>query len=153
MVRSADVAEERQGGGGGGFSAPAFNIPFQVTIFNIKNIPFQVANYLISCPTWLSYINIQRIKKYVNMYSIAMCYKLPCTQISIPTDVKPNWIHFKIQKVIIFSQTSTSMSFPPRSEATVLSHSSYLVSATRWWWSCAGGLWLWRRQRWWYIIA
>ena len=30
MVRSADVAEERQGGGGGGFSAPAFNIPFQV---------------------------------------------------------------------------------------------------------------------------
>merc|ERR1719216_607445 len=29
MVRSADVAEDRQGGGGGGFSAPAFNIPFQ----------------------------------------------------------------------------------------------------------------------------
>ena len=30
MVRSADVAEDRQGGGGGGFAAPAFNIPFQV---------------------------------------------------------------------------------------------------------------------------
>lgn len=32
MVRSADVAEDRQGGGGGGFSAPAFNIPFQVIV-------------------------------------------------------------------------------------------------------------------------
>ena len=32
MVRSADVAEDRQGGGGGGFAAPAFNIPFQVIL-------------------------------------------------------------------------------------------------------------------------
>ena len=32
MVRSADVAEDRQGGGGGGFSAPAFSIPFQVGV-------------------------------------------------------------------------------------------------------------------------
>ena len=36
MVRSADVAEDRQGGGGGGFSAPAFSIPFQVGVVVIR---------------------------------------------------------------------------------------------------------------------
>merc|ERR1719382_852391 len=41
MVKSADVAEERQGGGGGGFSAPAFNIPFQPNFaFNEFSSPF-----------------------------------------------------------------------------------------------------------------
>merc|ERR1719219_2453725 len=41
MVRSADVAEDRQGGGGGGFSAPAFSIPFQPNFnFNEFSSPF-----------------------------------------------------------------------------------------------------------------
>jgi len=53
MARSADVAEDRQGGGGGaGFNAPGFNIPFTPNFqFNEFSSPFGNGN---SFSTFLS---------------------------------------------------------------------------------------------------
>jgi len=45
MARSADVAEDRQGGGGAGFNAPSFNIPFTPNFqFSEFSSPFGTGN-------------------------------------------------------------------------------------------------------------